>query len=446
MLLSISMELNSVNKHPITTWLEKAGGLGFTAYTAIAAFCLYTCIFALRKSFGVATYEGLELWNVDYKVWMVIFQVVGYMLSKFIGIKVVSELGANARAKGILLMVSVASISWLFFALVPSPYNLIFLFFNGLPLGMVWGMVFGYLEGRKYTEVLGASLSVSFIFSAGFAKTVGGHLMLDWNVSQFWMPFVAACLFFIPLLIFLWLLDKIPPPTSEDESLRTKRSPMTGVERIKFASLFAPGLVLLVLTYALLTAYRDFRDNFGAEIWKSLNYGDKPDIFTATEIPVTLSVLILIGSLMIIKDNYKAMVVNHIIVLIGMILVGLSTLAFERAWLNAPTWMILVGMGLYFGYIQFNSIFFDRLIATFKYVSTVGFLIYLADSFGYLGSVAVLLVKEFGNTQLSWLEFFITGGYYLSAIGSILIILSLFYFIQKYKAKVKEDSYQTDRQ
>jgi len=58
----------------------------------------------------------------------------------------------------------------------------------------------------------------------------------------------------------------------------------------------------------------------------------------------------------------------------------------------------------------------------------------------------VLLVKEFGNTQLSWLEFFITGGYYLSAIGSILIILSLFYFIQKYKAKVKEDSYQTDRQ
>ena len=128
------------------------------------------------------------------------------------------------------------------------------------------------------------------------------------------------------------------------------------------------------------------------------------------------------------------MIVNHIIVFLGMVTVGLSTLAFEKQIIDAPTWMILVGMGLYFGYIQFNSIFFDRLIATFKYVSTVGFLIYLADSFGYLGSVGVLLFKEFGNTQLSWLEFFMSAGYILSVAGSILISLSLVYFIAKYKS------------
>ena len=360
-------------------------------------------------------------------------QVLGYMLSKFIGIKVVSELGAHARLKGILLMVSIASISWLFFATTPSPYNLIFLFFNGLPLGMVWGMVFGYLEGRKFTEVLGASLSVSFIFSAGFAKTIGGYIMIDWGTSEFWMPFVSSCLFFPPLVLFLWLLNKIPPPTAEDEALRTKRSPMAGPERMKYVLTFAPGLVLLILTYMMLTAFRDFRDNFSAEIWKSLDY-DKPGIFTYTESIVTIVVLVVIGSLMVIKNNFKAMVVNHIIVLLGMITVGLSTLAFEKEMISPPTWMILVGMGLYFGYIQFNSIFFDRLIATFKYVSTVGFLIYLADSFGYLGSVGVLLFKEFGNTQLSWLEFFMSSGYILSVAGSILISLSLIYFIVKYKS------------
>lgn len=419
--------------HPITRWLSRANGFWFTLYTAGAAFCLYTCIFSLRKTFGVATYEGLIFWGVNFKVWMVIAQVIGYMLSKFIGIKVVSELGAHARAKGILIMVSIASIAWLGFALTPSPYNLIFLFLNGLPLGMVWGMVFGYLEGRKFTEVLGASLSVSFIFSAGFAKTVGGFIMRDWGAGEFWMPFVSACLFFPPLLFFLWMLDKIPPPTPEDEQLRTKRSPMTGKERIKFAMTFAPGLVLLILTYALLTAYRDFRDNFSAEIWKSLDYGDKPGIFTFTESIVTVTVLIVIGSLMVIKNNRTAMIVNHIIVLIGMITVGLSTLAFERQLISAPTWMVLVGMGLYFGYIQFNSIFFDRLIATFKYVSTVGFLIYLADSFGYLGSVGVLLFKEFGNKDLSWLEFFMSSGYVMSIAGSILILLSLVYFNAKFK-------------
>lgn len=384
-------------------------------------------------------YENMSVWGADFKVWMVIFQVLGYMLSKFIGIKVVSELGANARAKGILLMVSIASLSWLFFAITPTPYSLIFLFFNGLPLGMVWGMVFGYLEGRRFTEVLGASLSVSFIFSAGFAKTIGGFLMRDWGTSEFWMPFVASCLFFLPLLLFLWMLDKIPPPTTEDEVLRTKRSPMTGQERIKYALTFAPGLVLLVLTYMLLTAFRDFRDNFSAEIWQSLGYGNKPGIFTFTESIVALTVLIVIGSLMVIKNNFKAMVINHLIVLVGMITVGLSTLAYEHKLISPPTWMILIGMGLYFGYIQFNSIFFDRLIATFRYVSTVGFLIYLADSFGYLGSVGVLLFKEFGNAELSWLEFFISSGYILSIAGSVLIVLSLVYFILKYKTWSRED-------
>lgn len=429
------MNMESILKeHRITQWLRVTNGFWFTLYAAGSAFCLYTCIFALRKTFGVATYEGLVVGGVSYKVWMVIFQVVGYMLSKFIGIKVVSELGAHSRAKGILIMVSIAAISWLLFALIPYPYNLVALFFNGLPLGMVWGMVFGYMEGRKFTEVLGASLSVSFIFSAGFAKSVGGYIMRDWGTSEFWMPFVAACLFFPPLLLFLWMLNKIPAPDAEDEALRTKRSPMTGAERVKFTLTFLPGLLLLVLTYTMLTAFRDFRDNFSAEIWKSLGYGGQPSLFTATEVPVTIVVLVVIASLMVIKNNYRAMVVNHIIVLIGMITVGLSTLAFENGLIDAPVWMVMVGTGLYFGYIQFNSIFFDRLIATFKYVSTVGFLIYLADSVGYLGSVSVLLFKEFGQKDVSWINFFIAGGYSMAVIGSVLITLSLIYFHFKYKS------------
>lgn len=427
------MEARLTTNHPITRWLQTTNGFWFSFYVAISAFCLYTCIFALRKTFGVATYEGLTVWGHSFKVWMVISQVLGYMLSKFIGIKIVSELGAHARLKGILLMVSIAALSWLGFAVTLTPYNLIFLFFNGLPLGMVWGMVFAYLEGRKLTEVLGASLSVSFIFSAGFAKTVGGFIMRDWGTSEFWMPFVSACLFFPPLVLFLWMLDKIPPPTAEDEALRTKRSPMTGEQRLKFAITFAPGLILLILAYAMLTAYRDFRDNFSAEIWQSLNYGDKPGIFTFTESIVAIVVLVVIGSLMVVKNNFKAMVINHIIVLTGMITVGISTLAFEHKLISAPTWMVLVGMGLYFGYIQFNSIFFDRLIATFKYISTVGFLIYLADSFGYLGSVGVLLFKEFGNKELSWVEFFISSGYVLSVAGSVLMSASLVYFVLKFR-------------
>ena len=399
-----------------------------------SAFCLYTSIFALRKAFGVATYEGLSFAGHSFKVWMVVIQVVGYMLSKFIGIKFVSELKAHSRATGILWMTSIASVSGFFSPSRLRLTALIFLFFNGLPLGMVWGMVFAYLEGRKTTEVLGASLSVSFIFSSGLAKTIGGILMVDYGVSEIWMPFATCLLFFPPLLIFLYLLNKIPPPSAEDEELRTKRQPMTGAERKKFTLNFLPGLVLLILSYALLTAYRDFRDNFSAEIWQTLGYGDKPGIFATTEVIISIVVLVVIGSLMVIKNNFRALVINHIMVIFGMIMVGLATWAFERKWIDSPVWMVLVGMGLYFGYIQFNSIFFDRLIATFKYVSTVGFLIYLADSFGYVGSVGVMLYKEFGHANLSWLSFFVQASYILSVTGSVLMAISLLYFLRKFTA------------
>jgi len=424
------MELNS-ERHPITQWLNKTSAFNFTLYASLTSFCLYTCIFALRKTFGVALYDGISYWGVDFKGWMVISQVVGYLISKFIGIKVASELKSNARSKGIFILISIASVSWFLFAITPKPYNLIFLFTNGLPLGMVWSLVFSYLEGRKNTEVLGASLSVSFIFSAGFGKTVGGLVMRDLGASEFWMPFVSSCIFIGPLLLFLWLLDKLPPPNAEDERLRTKRLPMRAHERISFIKTFWPGLIFLILSYALLTAFRDFRDNYSAEIWKSLGYGNKPEIFSQTEIPISIIVLISIACLMFIKDNRKALLINHFMVIMGMMMVGLSTLAFQRNLLSPYGWMTIVGMGLYFGYIQFNSIFFDRLLAAFQYAGTVAFLINLADSFGYVGSVNVLLYKYFGQPEISWLNFFITGSYILSAIGSLLMIASAIYFLKK---------------
>ncbi len=418
----------------INNWLKQTHGIWFTIYASLAAFCLYTCVYAFRKTFAAATFEGIFFAGISYKVWLVTFQVIGYALSKFIGIKVISELKAHSRAFGILLMTGIAGASWLLFALVPAPYNIIFLFFNGLPLGMVWGMVFGYLEGRRMTEVLGASLAVSFIFSAGFCRSVGAYIMSYWGTSEYWMPFVTCCLFALPLLLFLYLLNQVPPPSELDEQLRTKRAPMNADERKAFISTFLPGIVLFVMAYVLLTAFRDFRDNFSAEIWKSLNMGGDPSIYTSTEIPVSIIVLICMGSLMLIKNNQLALMINHLVIAFGMLLIGVANYLFQLQIIEPKIWMVLIGLGLYLGYIPFNSIFFDRLIAAFQYTSTVGFIMYVADSFGYLGSVSVLFFKEFGYAKLSWLNFFISGGYIVSATGTLLIIGSMIYFHYKHKS------------
>ena len=429
----------SSHKSSITTWLEKTNGFWFASYTVIMAFCLYVSIYAFRKTFAVATFEGIEYLGVSYKVWLVIAQVLGYGAAKFVGIKVISELKAASRAISILLSVSIAGVSWLFFGLIPPQYNIIFLFTNGFPLGLVWGMVFGYLEGRRFTEVLGAGLSVSFIFSAGLAKSVGGFIMRDWGVSEQWMPFAAACVFTLPLLVFLYLLDKVPPPNALDEALRTRRQPMNGEERRKFVATFLPGIIMFTLSYVLLTVFRDFRDNFSAEVWKTLGYGNSPEIFTATEVPVSFVVLIVIGSLMIVKNNQRAFMINHIIIIFGMLLTGISTFLFQQQLISAPVWMIAIGLGLYLGYVPFNSIFFDRLLAAFHYVGTVGFLIYLADSFGYLGNIGVLFFKEFGYAELSWVDFFISAGYLVSIAGAGLMTASMIYFHMRHRQLMKPE-------
>ena len=405
----------------------------FILTASLSAFGLYTCIFALRKAFGVGTYAELSWLGVGFKSWMVIFQVIGYLVSKFAGIKLVSEMKSENRARNIFYMVLIATASWLGFALAPVPFNFLFIFINGFILGFGWGLVFSYMEGRSTTEVLGAAVSVSFIFSAGFSKSVAGWL-LKTGITEIWMPFATAVVFMGPLLIFLKLLDKIPAPSPEDEALRTKRVPMTGQERIAYVKEFFPGLVLLVLSYILLTAFRDFRDNFSAEIWIALGYGGKPGIFTLTETVISVTVLVLIASLMFIRNNYRAMIINHLIVIAGMLMVGISTWLFRTGLLSPTGWMIMVGMGLYFGYIQFNSIFFDRILATFKTAATVGFLIYLADAFGYIGSVSVILYKELGNARLSWLEFFVRSAYTLSILGTVFMVLALRYFVRKRQA------------
>lgn len=418
----------------VTAFLRRTSTFWFSLCVSGVAFSLYSSVYGLRKAFSVATFDGMVFWGIDYKVWLVTFQVAGYALSKVIGIKLISEIKPHRRATGILICSLSAAIAWLFFAITPAPYNMVFLFMNGLPLGLIWGMVFGYLEGRRLTDMLGAGLCISFIFASGVAKTVGAFLMHDLGVSEKWMPFAAACIFMVPLLLFLWLIDRVPPPTPEDEALRTRREPMYRPDRIAFVRFFLPGIILFVITYMMLTAFRDLRDNFAADIWQELGYGNSVLIYTETEIPVALGVLVAIGSLTAIRNNQLALMINHIMIVVGVLLLGVSAVLFQQKIISAPAWFSLVGLGLYLGYVPFNCIFFERLLAAFRYKGNVGFLIYLADSFGYIASVGVMFFKEFAyHQQMSWVRFFISSSYLASITGTLLIGGSMLYFYLRLK-------------
>ncbi|GAC1438493.1 MAG: DUF5690 family protein [Sediminibacterium sp.] len=407
---------------------------GVAIYAALVTFLTYASVYAFRKPFTVGTFEQqADVLGLHYKDALVISQVLGYMFSKFYGIRFIAELKKIGRGKTILVLVGISWLALLLFAIVPAPWNISFLFINGFPLGMIWGIIFSFVEGRRTTDFIGAALSVSFIFSSGFVKSVAKWLMIDFHVTEYWLPFATGLLFMIPLLVLVFLMEKIPAPSAEDVASRVTRLPMDKQERKHFFQQFRTGLVLLIITYVFLTIFRDIRDNFAADIWKELGFGNQPAVFTTAEIPTTLLVLVLISCMMLIRNNSRAFMITHLIIISGFLLAGISSLLFVMHLMAPFTWMTLVGLGLYIGYIPFNCILFDRMIATFKCAGNVGFLIYLADSFGYMGSVGVILIKTVFNVQLKWAAIYSNGVIFLSIVGVAITIMALVYFHKKYK-------------
>lgn len=399
-----------------------------TLKAAFAAFGVYFCMYGFRKPFTVASFENLSYFGVDYKILIIIAQAVGYFISKFIGIKFISELKPEKRIFYLFTFIVIAELALLGFAAAPAPYNIVFMFINGIPLGMIWGIVFSYIEGRKTTEIIGLFLCSSFVVSSGFTKSVGKFLMDTFNISEFWMPFSAGLVFIIPLLLFGFLLERIPKPSEEDILLKNKRQPLNKSERRELIKQFFIPILCIVLLYVSLTVLRDFRDNFNREIWDGLHYQFDSSIFTLTEIPIAVMVLLILSGMVKVKNNKKAFKYYHYILFAGILTVGFSTYLFQNGAISPFFWMVLSGFGMYICYIPFNGIYFDRMIAAFEIKGNVGFLIYVVDSFGYLGSVLILLYKNFGSAKTSWLNFYIHLNYIIVAIVLITSVIAFLSF------------------
>ncbi len=401
---------------------------------AVICFLTYASVYAFRKPFTIGLYlDEPKIFGVDYKNILVIAQVLGYTLSKFYGIKFIAELNKAGRGWSILILIILSFIPLLLFPLFSSPWNIVFLFLNGLPLGVLWGLIFSFVEGRKTSDFIGATMAVSFIVSSGFVKTVAKWIQLTYHIQENWIPFYTGLVFLVPVTILVYLLEKIPDPSPEEAAEKSIRVPMDKNERKRFFNMFSFGLVSFIFIYILLTLFRDIRDNFAADIWLELGYGNSAGIFTSTEIPIAVSVLVLIASMIYINNNKLAFQISQLIILAGFILCGLSTFLFMQQLISGYVWIVLVGLGLYMGYIPFNCILFDRMIASFKIKGNVGYFMYLVDSFGYLATVFVIIAKGSMGISISWTYFYSHGVLALSILGSLISITTLLYFNKKYK-------------
>lgn len=372
---------------------------------AAAAFGTYFCMYAFRKPFSAGTFEGQAMWGLGLKSVLVLAQGAGYMLSKFLGIKIISEMQPQQRAVWLVSLITGAELALVGFAMVPPGWKPLLLFLNGLPLGMVFGLVLGYLEGRRQTEALAAVLCASFITASGIVKSIGQTLIRSWGVSEYQMPMLVGMMFFVPLLFAAWVLAKTPPPTVADIASRQARAAMQPSDRRAFVRAYWPGLSLLVVIYIFLTIIRTIRDDFGVEILRDLGV-QKTTTFGQTETIVTLVVTLLSGLVICIRSHLLALRVTFLFMAGAFALVGASAVGQNLGLLSPFGFMIAAGVGIYIPYVAFHTTVFERIIAAVERPCNLGFLMYLADAIGYLGYSVVLVIRESNRSVDEVLPFF----------------------------------------
>ena len=409
----------------------------FVLWAGGTALLSYSLVYALRKPFTAAEFDGLQVAGMDYKIVVSIIQLIGYVCAKMLGIKFISELKPEGRLKFIIGSAALSELSLVAFGLLLAPYNIFALFFNGLSLGCMWGVIFSFLEGRRTTDILASIMGVSMALSSGVAKSLGLYALNDLGVSEFWMPALVGAVAF-PLLCFMgWMMTKFPAPTAADIAARTKRVTLDGRQRWQLFVKFMPLLIMLFGANLLLTVQRDIKEDFIVCIIDVSQVSSWA--FAHLDSIATLVLLGVFALLSAVGNHLRALCLILIMSAIGM-----GTIAFlgaEAGSLNMPVtaWLFLQTLCIDIAYLSFQTIFFERFIACFKVQGNVGFFIITIDFIGYLGTLCLLLFKEFQAPHIDWTSFYNGMSVYigiaccLAFAGSIIYMINKVYTVKGFK-------------
>lgn len=376
----------------------------FTLWAGGAAFMAYMLVYALRKPFTAAAFDGLTAWGMDYKVVATVAQILGYLAAKGIGIKLISELRPARRLPLFVAQAVAAELALVAFALVPAPWNVAAMCLNGLALGCMWGVIFSYLEGRRTTDVLGSLLAVSIVVGSGAAKSAGLWLTVRCGVSELWMPALIGGVALPVLLALGWTLQRLPAPSAADVAARAARVPLGPGARRKLVRDYAPILLPLFAACLLLTVLRDVKEDFLVRIVDMS--GQSPWLFARVDSVVSLLILGLFAAMTLVRDHRRALIVLLCTAMTATAAMTVSALRRDALGLGVAPWLFVQSMGIYVAYLAFQGVLFDRLIACFRIRGNVGFFIVAVDFLGYLGTTVLLVVRSVWTAAQGWLGFY----------------------------------------
>ena len=242
------------------------------------------------------------------------------------------------------------------------------------------------------------------------------------------MPSVAGLIFLTPLCLGVAMLARTPLPNKADITERSARQPMSQRERRSLYGRYAGGLTLLVAMFVTVTVMRSIRGDFAPELWRELGAPAAPGMFTRSEIIVALGVLVVNGAAVFLRNNRVAFFVSLGTCFLGFVAISVALLSQQAGAIGAFPFMVLIGLGLYLPYVAIHTTVFERLLAMAPERGNLGFLMYVADAFGYLGYIVVMSTRNLWASSESLLQLFIWLCWLATAVSVVCLLLSWRYF------------------
>ncbi len=192
---------------------------------------------------------------------------------------------------------------------------------------------------------------------------------------------------------------------------------------------YGVGLSLLVTMYLVVTILRSILRRFCHGALARLGAPAQPATFSQSEICVALGVLLVNGCTVLVRDNRRAFFIS-----LGTCSGRFLPARRRRSWADRAAWSTAsaswcwLGLGLYLPYVAIHTTVFERLLAMTRDRGNIGFLMYVADAVGYLGYVAVMLLRNAMAPTDDLVDFFTAACWGAAIVSAFCLVGSWRYF------------------
>eukprot|EP00913_Durusdinium_trenchii_P009880 g9273.t1 len=299
---------------------------------------------------------------------------------------------------GILLMMLFLSMALAALAgLLPIPIlQVLCIFGSSFVSSFLYGGIVTYLEGRRSTEILLASISASLVFAGTVSRACAAEL-LHWGVPPRLMPLLLVS--FLLAAFLLVETARAPPPSRADVAARSARTAMPPRRQWEFVRENLLGVVATIGIWACMAGLRSFRDFYTQQIFAAALKDDSPSskVYVLADVPGAILSFISLVMMSWVSNNQRALflmlltnVSGHSVK--GLFLMAACTYLFRHHELPGMAWILIYSAAFYAAYSVLNAPLNERIFAVTRAEGTCSFLIYASDFFGYVVTIGLLMI------------------------------------------------------